>query len=163
MTRDAPSTDATTTADEPPGRGWTWLSVHPVTAQVTAVLAAAFVVQALLWFRGDSAAHVIGGAAFAMLLGAIVAPTMWRRFGPVAELAVFAAVAGAAWIGEQTLFGPFDLDDVAFTMGGAFVVLAALPECADADRHTRSRLAFAALLLGAASLAHRYLTGIGVA
>ena len=163
MTRDAPSTDATTTADEPPGRGWTWLSVHPVTSQVVAVGTAALVVQALLWFRGDSAAHVIGGAAFAMLLGAIVAPTMCRRVGPVAELAVFAAVAGAAWIGEQTLFGPFDLDDVAFTMGGAFVALAFLPRWGAASRPERTRVILAAVALAGVALAYRYLLGLGKA
>lgn len=163
VTRDAPSTDVSTTADEPPGRGWTWLSVHPVTAQITAVLAAALVVQALLWFRGDSAAHVIGGAAFAMLLGAIVAPTGIRWVGAVTELAVFAAVAGAAWIGEQTLFGPFDLDDVAFTMGGAFVALAFLPRWAVASRPERIRVILAAVALAGVALAYRYLLGLGKA
>ncbi len=133
----------------------------PVARQVIPVLIAALVVQVLLPFRSDNAAHVLGGGALALLLIA-TPPARWLR-APWSEAAILVGVLAAALITEWTVFGPFDVVDVAFTMGGAFVVLAALPECADADRHTRSRLAFAALLLGAASLAHRYLTGIGVA
>ena len=71
--------------------------------------------------------------------------------------------AGAAWIGEQTLFGPFDLDDVAFTMGGAFVALAFLPRWAVASRPERTRVILAAVALAGVALAYRYLLGLGKA
>lgn len=133
----------------------------PVSRQVTPLIIAALAVQVLLPFRSDNAAHVLGGGALAMLLIA-ASPGRWSQ-APWSEVAILVGVLAAALITEWTVVGPFDVVDIAFTMGGAFVALAALPECADTDRRTRSRLAFAALLLGAASLAHRYLTGIGVA
>lgn len=133
----------------------------PAARQVIPVLIAALVVQLLLPFRSDNAAHVLGGGALAMLLTAML-PGGWLRV-PWSETVILVGALAAALITEWTVFGPFDVVDVAFTMGGAFVALAALPECADADRRTRSQLVLAALLLGAASLAHRYLTGIGVA
>ena len=133
----------------------------PVTRQVAPLIIAALAVQVLLPFRSDNAAHVLGGGALTMLPTAML-PGGWLRV-PWSEAAILVGVLTVAYITEWTVFGPFDIVDVAFTMSGAFVALAALPECADADRGERSRLALAALLLGAASLAHRYLTGIGVA
>lgn len=132
-----------------------------VIGQLMAVLVAGFVTQLFLTFRGDSAAHVIGGGALAMFLGALTPASRLRGHPAAAELLIFAIVLAAAWVGEMTLFGPFDLDDVAFTIGGAFVALAFVPRWAGASRDERVRLMSAALLLGAAALGHRYLLRIG--
>ena len=133
----------------------------PVTRQVAPLIIAALAVQVLLPFRSDNAAHVLGGGALTMLPTAML-PGGWLRV-PWSEAAILVGVLAVAYTTEWTVFGPFDIVDAAFTMSGALVVLAAFPECVVADRRERSRLAVTALLLGAASLAHRYLTGIGVA
>lgn len=137
--------------------------LSPIVHQVLAVLIAALGVQVLLPFRGDSAAHVIGGAALAMVLGALTPPPLTRYHPAVAELAIFCAVVGAAWAGEMTAFGPFDLDDVAFTIGGGFVALAFIPRWAVASRTERTRLFIAAVALAGVALAYRYLLGLGKA
>ena len=107
---------------------------RPATRQVLAVLLAGALTQLILTFRGDSAAHVIGGGALVMCLGSLI-PRSWIRARPaLVECAIFAAVLGAAWVGEMTIFGPFDLDDVAFTIAGGFVALAALSKSATPRR-----------------------------
>jgi len=138
-------------------------SLSPAVRQVIAVLVAAAGVQLLLSFRGDSAAHVLGGAALAMFLGGATAPALLRRHSAAAQLVIFTAVLVAAWVGEMTVFGPFDLDDVAFTTGGAFVALAFLPQWAVAARSERARLILAAVALAGAALGYRYLLGLGKA
>lgn len=144
---------------------WSWLSrrLGPVARQVIPLIVATAIVQVLLPFRSDNAAHVLGGGALVMFVGA-TAPRRWLLWlGAAAEAAMLAFVLIVAHLTEWTLLGPFDVVDVAFTMGGAFLALAALPSWSAEAREQRGRLASAALLLGAASLVLRYLLGIGAA
>lgn len=134
----------------------------PVLQQVVAVLAAGLATQLLLTFRGDSPAHVVGGAALVMFLGALAPRTLLRRHPATTELAIFATVLAAAWMGEKSIIGPFQLDDVAFTIGGAFVALPFVPNGSTARRE-RVHLAAAAVLLATAALVHRYVLQLGSA
>lgn len=120
-------------------------------------------VQALLWFRGDSAAHVVGGAVLATFIGVSV-PKHWLRvLDAWAEAAILGVVLAAAWVTEWTIFGPFDAVDIAFTMGGAFLATASVPTWVEADRRERWQLGTAAVVLAAVALAVRYLAGLGKA
>lgn len=134
-----------------------------VAGQITVVVAVGVVVQALLWFRADSAAHVVGGAVLAAFIGVSV-PKRWLRvLDAWAEAAVLGVVLAAAWVTEWTIFGPFDAVDIAFTMGGAFLATASLPAWVGADRRERRQLGTAAVLLACAALSLRYLAGLGKA
>lgn len=142
---------------------WGSVLVSPVWRQVILVVAIGVTVQALLWFRGDSAAHVVGGAALATFLGVSV-PRLWlRRLDAWAEVVILAAMLGITWVTEETITGPFDALDVAFTMAGAFVALAALPTWTQAGRRERLQRRVAMVVLAGAALALRYLSGLGKA
>ena len=159
MNRPVGRTDATST----PTTRWDSVLVSPVWRQVIVVAAIGVTVQALLWFRGDSAAHVVGGAALATFLGVSV-PRRWlRRFDAWAEVVILAVMLGVTWVTEETITGPFDALDVAFTMAGAFVAIAALPSWTQAGRHERLQLRVAMVALAGAALALRYLSGLGKA
>lgn len=144
--------------------GWRrWCDSTSVTGQVLVIVAAGVAVQALLWFRGDSAAHVVGGAALATFIG-ISTPRRWlRRLDAWAEAVILAIMMAITWTSELTITGPFDLIDVVFTMAGAFLALAALPAWVDASRPQRRHLRWAMVGLAAAALALRYLSGLGKA
>lgn len=152
-------TDAATN----PTARWDSLLGSPAWRQVVVICLTGAVVQALLWFRGDSAAHVVGGAALATFVGVSV-PRRWlRRLDAWAEVVILAVMLGITWVIEQTVTGPFDALDVVFTVAGAFVGLAALPAWTQAGRHERLRLRVAMVALAGAALALRYLSGLGKA
>lgn len=137
------------------------LSAAPAVRQVLVVALAALTVQVLLPFRGDSAAHVLGGAALAMFVGvALPQRAHWHR-GAATEVAIFAFVLAVAWWTETSILGPFDIVDIAFTMGGAFVALAAAPRWPSATRRDCLYLVAASFTLAGTALAYRYLLGIG--
>ena len=139
------------------------MASSPVRRQVVVICLTGAAVQTLLWFRGDSAAHVVGGAALATFLG-VSAPRRWlRRFDACAEMVILAMMLGITWVTEKTITGPFDALDVAFTMAGAFVALAALPIWTQAGRRERLQLRVAMVALAGAALALRYLSGLGKA
>jgi len=134
-----------------------------VAGQIAVIVTVGVAVQALLWFRGDSAAHVVGGAVLATFIGVSV-PKRWLRvLDAWAEAAILGVVLAAAWVTEWTIFGPFDAVDIAFTMGGAFLATASLPAWTEAGRRERWRLGTAAVVLAAGALALRYLAGLGKA
>ncbi len=132
-----------------------------VVAQVVLVMGVAFAVQLLLPFRGDSTAHVMGGAALTMAAGALVPSALIRRAAGRVEAAVFALVVAVAWVAEMTVLGPFDLLDVTFGAAGSFVALAALPRWSDLDRAGRVRLGRVAAGLMALAALWRYGVRIG--
>lgn len=132
-----------------------------IPAQLALVLVAAFAVQVLLPFRGDSTAHTLGGAALSMAVGALTPGRLLRRSGPLAEGLIFGLVVVVAWVTEMSLLGPFDLLDVTFAAGGSFVALAALPCWAELDRGGRVRLGAGALGLIWLAIVWRYGLRIG--
>lgn len=159
MNQPAGRTDAATT---PTGRRDSLLG-SPAWRQVVVICLTGAAVQALLWFRGDSAAHVVGGAALATFLGVSI-PRRWlRRLDAWAEVVTLTAMLGITWVTEETITGPFDALDVAFTMAGAFVAIAALPTWTQAGPRERLQLRVAMVALAGASLALRYLSGLGKA
>jgi len=144
-------------------RWWDFVVSSPVRRQVVTICLTGAAVQGLLWFRGDSAAHVIGGAALATFLGVTAPQGCLRRLDAWAELVLIGVVLGVGWVAEMTVTGPFDIVDLAFTMGGAFVAVAALPDWIRASRRERFRLDVATVVLAATALALRYLSGLGKA
>lgn len=135
----------------------------PVARQVIVIAGVGAAVQGLLWFRGDSAAHVVGGAALATFIGVSVPRPWLRRLDAWAEVVILAVMLGITWVTERTITGPFDILDVVFTMAGAFVALAALPAWTDAGRRDRLQLRVAMVVLAGTALALRYLSGFGKA
>lgn len=132
-----------------------------VLAQMALVLVAALTVQVILPFRGDSTAHVVGGAALAMGIG-VVLPSRWiHESTALTEALTFAAITIVAWAAESTIIGPFDLLDIAFGLAGSFVALAALPCWADLDRTGRVRLGVGAITLMSVAITWRYGLRIG--
>lgn len=129
--------------------------------QVLTLLAVGLLIQMLLPYRHDSTAHVVAGGALILFLGSVIPPPLLNRLGSVTELALFTLVMGLAWSTETTFLGPFDLVDIAFTLGGAFVALAALSRLTAADPLDRRSTARASVVLAGAAVAYRYLLGIG--
>lgn len=129
--------------------------------QLLTLLAAGTVVQLLIPYRYDNPAHVVAGGAMVLLVGSALNPGTLSKLGVLTELALFSAVLAVAWFSEMAIFGPFDLIDVAFTLGGAFVSLAALSDLAAVDRDDRRAVLATSAVLMAGSLGYRYLMGIG--
>jgi hypothetical protein len=128
-------------------------------AETLALLAAGVLVQVAVPTRHDWAAHVVGGGALAMLL--LVALPARAHRDARSTGAVLVLVAVMAWLLEETVFGPFDVVDVAFTAAGALVVD---PSCRDdLVHHNRRTLGAVSVGLLACALAYRYLlTASGV-
>lgn len=143
-------------------RRW-WPERNSVPGQVITTVLAGAIVQALLWFRGDSAAHLVAGAALTTFIGVTVPKGWLRRLDAWAEFVILGVVLGVSWVSEETIVGPFDPIDITFTVAGAFLALAYLPDWIEAGRSERRRLRAAAVGLAVLSLTLRYLVGLGKA
>lgn len=118
-------------------------------------------VQVLLPYRHDQPAHLVAGGALVLFLVVAISPNRLHRLGPYTEITLFALVGALSWLTEATFLGPFDLVDIAFTLAGSFLALAALPEAnriSAADRRSTARMC---VVLAAGALAYRYVLGIG--
>ncbi len=138
------------------GRGipfaWRWLILLTVTG---------LVVQLSLPFRHDQPAHLVAGGALVLFVTAAISPERFQRFEPVLDLWIFSVVLGVSCVTEATVLGPFDIVDISFTLAGAFVALAGVPELVRMSATTRRSTAWMCIGLAAGALAYRYVLGIG--
>lgn len=120
--------------------------------------AAGTVLYASVPHRLEFAAHVVAGAglsALALVGVARLGDGRWARTDERLAVAVLAAVLAAAVVAERTFSGPFAVHDVASTvLGGALGVAAVLPVFDAAGE--RRRLVAVGLTLILAGLVIRY-------
>ncbi len=113
------------------------------------VLGAAAFVQLVMVYRSDLPSHVMAGGGTALLVGAAIPHALAARLGRWLEVALFVAVLPVATVAEGRLTGPFDLVDLAFTLGGALVAL----DGAVAAAHTSGQQRRLMLMTGAVLVA----------
>ena len=108
--------------------------------------------QVLFLYRHDWPAHLVAGGGVVLGVAALVPRRLGAWAGPIGVGVVL--VLGI--ITELTVFGPFDVVDVAVTLVGALLAAAAADEVAAAvPLHRRSALQWGLLVVGAA-LAYRF-------
>lgn len=125
------------------------------------LVAVGVLVQVLLPYRHDQPAHLVAGGALVLFLIVSVSPKRLHGLDPFTEVYVFALVVVLSWATEATFLGPFDLVDIAFTLAGSFLALAALPEADQLSARDRRSTARMCLVLAAGALTYRYVLGIG--
>ncbi|HEY4377056.1 MAG TPA: hypothetical protein VGM93_07845 [Acidimicrobiales bacterium] len=120
----------------PPARLTDLVDWVPFKAELAALLAAAVLVQLVFPYRQDWPAHVVGGGAVVLICGGFFP----RRIGPWFEPAALGCVVALSILTELTIFSPFDVMDVSFTLVGALIVAAGgggdLLSCSRRQRRT---------------------------
>lgn len=96
-----------------------------------------------------------------LFVTATISPERLQRFEPVLDLWIFSVVLGVSCVTEATVMGPFDIVDISFTLAGAFVALAGVPELVRMSATARRSTTWMSIGLAAGALAYRYLLGIG--
>lgn len=120
-------------------------------------MGAAVVVQVLVGFRNDCAAHLIGGAALFLGVGLAVPAPLARRVGDRSyPWLVLVIPSVAVLVLEVLLLGPFDPLDVSLSVLGGLLVAPTAVRAVRADRSTRRSWAFAVGVLALSAAVVRY-------
>ncbi len=130
---------------------------YPLEHDVLTLVLLALFIQVVLPYRHDWAAHLLGGGGLMLLVAASVPRSLWRFAAPVGYLTVL-VLAG---VGEQTTFGPPDLVDIAYTLGGAVVAYQASTTVGASRGSARGRAAAWGAAIVVIAVFYRYASATG--